>query len=124
MFSLQCYLAFVSWLHVLSMTFFPFNGCTCHLLLFTAKYKKEGDTRAKRNGNEAGIFYAELLYLAPQCQGSPVMKEPGVSRVLSPIEMSVFGFRKKTLAGVSVGLSSSSLPVGQKDRDGSLSAGL
>lgn len=30
----------------------------------------------------------------------------------------------KTLADVSVGLSSSSLPVGQKDRDGSLSAGL
>lgn len=57
--------------------------------------------------------------------GLPRYEGTGASGVLSPIETSVFGLRgEKTLTDVSAGLSSSSLPVGQEDRDGSLSAGL
>lgn len=56
--------------------------------------------------------------------GLPCYEGTGVSGVFSAFEMSVFGLREKTLAYVSVVLSSSRLPVGQEGRDGSLSAGL
>lgn len=56
--------------------------------------------------------------------GLPCYEGTGVSGVFAPIETSVLGSRGKTLADDSMGLSSSSLPVGQEDRDGSLSAGL
>lgn len=55
-----------------------------------------------------------LSFLAVVYEGT------GVSGGFYPIQMSMFGLGLMH----SVGLSSSSLPVGQEDRDGSLSAGL
>lgn len=106
------------------------HGRTYHSALYALeRYKEEEDTSAHWNGNEAGVHiyiyflsHPEVLYLVAQCQGSPVMKQTGSLECFPRLRWVCLGWG--ALADVSAVLSSSSLPVGQWDRDGSLSAGL
>lgn len=66
--------------------------------------------------------YAELLHRVPLCQGSQLWRNWGAWSVFPYWDECVW-VEGKSLADGSVELSSSSLPVGQEDRDGSLSAG-
>lgn len=62
--------------------------------LYTWEYKEEGGTGAHCDGNEAGIFYAELLYLVALCQGSPVMKGMGRLECFPPLRWVCLGWGK------------------------------
>ncbi len=106
----------VSWLHVLWVTFF---------LLITAQLnKRRKEILGQTEMEMRQAFFMQNCYILCHCVRAPLLwGNWGVWSAFPHWDECVW-VKEKTLAGVSVGLSSSSLPVGQEDRDRSLSAGL